>query len=92
MKQHPLDPISLVFGALFAGLGLFLVVSGARWEAASPAWVLPGLLVVVGGAILWSTFRHLRSANDEKTTADHGGEALIADQAVEYPIPDVSDL
>ena len=92
MKKHPLDPISLVFGALFAALGLFLVVSDARWEAASPAWVLPGLLVVIGGAILWSTFRQLRGGTEEGTEQDQGGEALVADESVEYPIPDVSDL
>ncbi len=60
MKQHPLDPISLVFGGLLAALGVFLVSSNTRWESASGAWALPALLLVIGGAILWSTLRGLR--------------------------------
>ncbi len=90
MKQHPLDPISLVFGALFTAVGLFLVVSDARWEAASPAWVLPGLLVVVGGAILGSTLRQLRHDTDRSGEPDV--READPDEPVEYSIPDVSDL
>jgi cytochrome c-type biogenesis protein CcmH/NrfF len=87
MKQHSLDPISLVFGGLLAALGVFLVSSDAHWESASGAWALPALLVVVGGAILWSTLRRLgESANN--------GEEQGYDESEpeEYAIPDRPDL
>ncbi len=87
MKQHSLDPISLVFGGLLAALGVFLVSSDAHWESASGAWALPALLVVVGGAILWSTLRRLgESANN--------GEEQEYDESEpeEYAIPDTPDL
>ena len=87
MKQHSLDPISLVFGGLLAALGIFLVSSDAHWESASGAWALPALLVVVGGAILWSTLRRLgESANN--------GEEQEYDESEpeEYAIPDRPDL
>ena len=87
MKQHSLDPISLVFGGLLAALGVFLVSSDAHWESASGAWALPALLVIVGGAILWSTLRRLgESANN--------GEEQEYDESEpeEYAIPDRPDL
>ena len=63
MNRHPLDPISLIFGGLFAGLGLFLVSSDAHWESANGAWMLPAVLIVMGGAILWSTASRLRASS-----------------------------
>ena len=87
MKQHSLDPISLVFGGLLAALGVFLVSSDAHWESASGAWALPALLVVVGGAILWSTLRRLgeRANNGEEQGYDES-------EPEEYAIPDTPDL
>ncbi len=87
MKQHPLDPISLVFGGLLTALGVFLVSSDAHWESASGAWALPALLVVVGGAILWSTLRRLgeNANNGEEQEYDES-------EPEEYAIPDGPDL
>ncbi len=89
MKQHPLDPISLVFGGLLAALGVFLVSSDARWESASGAWALPALLVVVGGAILWSTLHRLgeNANNGEGQEQEYDGI-----EPEEYAIPDTPDL
>ncbi len=87
MKQHSLDPISLVFGGLLAALGGFLASADAGWESARGAWVLPALLVIVGGAILWSTLRRLRDT--ASTRAEQDEEELEPD---EYPIPGTSDL
>ena len=87
MKQHSLDPISLVFGGLLAALGVFLVSSDAHWEPASGAWVLPALLVVVGGAILWSTLRRLgEGANNGE------GQEYDKNEPEKYAIPDKPDL
>ena len=87
MKQHPLDPISLTFGGLFAALGVFLVSSDAHWESASGSWVLPTLLVVLGGAILWSTIRRLGDVanNGEEQEEDESGSEG-------FKIPDMSEL
>jgi cytochrome c-type biogenesis protein CcmH/NrfF len=87
MKPHSLDPISLVFGGLLAALGVFLVSSDAHWESASGAWALPALLVIVGGAILWSTLRRLGEStnNDEEQRYDES-------EPEGYAIPDRPDL
>ena len=89
MKQHSLDPISLVFGGLLTALGVFLVSSDSRWESASGAWVLPALLVVVGGAILWSTLRRLgeSASNGEEQEQEHDES-----EPEDYAIPDRPDL
>lgn len=70
MKQHPLDPVSLVFGGLLTALGAFLAFSDARWESASGAWVLPALLVFMGAAILWSTLVRLGGTAAEEAEPD----------------------
>lgn len=52
MKRHPLDPFSLVFGAVFAVLGIvFLVASSDIW-ALNPKWIWPVPLIVVGALII----------------------------------------
>ena len=84
MKQHPLDPISLVFGGVLTAVGLFLVSSDARWESAGSVWVLPGLLVVVGAAILWSTVRQLRSSTHDEAEPDDDDL-----ESEEYALPDL---
>lgn len=91
MKQHPLDPVSLVFGGLLAVVGLFLVSSDAPWEATGAAWVLPSLLLIVGGAILWSTVHQVRV--DTAKTEEEATEAEDADlDAEEESTPGVPDL
>ncbi len=85
MKQHPLDPISLVFGGLFTALSLFLIVSDARWERVGAAWLLPVVLVAMGGIILWSTLRQLTPAPDGE---DQGDEQPVG-ELVEVEIADI---
>ena len=87
MKQHPIDPISLVFGGLLAALGGFLVSSDLRWESAGGAWALPVLLVVIGGAILWSTIRQLADTAEVEDELEVDGS-----EPPEYQIPEISDL
>ncbi len=83
MNQHSLDPISLVFGGLLAALGVFLVSSDAQWESATGAWALPALLVLVGGAILWSTLRRLgESANNGEEQEQEYDESDPAEHAI----------
>lgn len=59
MQRHTADPVSLVFGLIFAGVGGLLladrvdVVSGARW-------VIPLIVIVVALAMLASVSRPAR--------------------------------
>lgn len=60
MSRHRIDPVSLVFGVLFALFGAVLAFSDVRWEKAETGWVIPVVFVLVGSAILWSTLRRLQ--------------------------------
>lgn len=62
MSRHPADPVSLVFGMLFAAIGLVLLSGGDR--ALSLAWVGP-LTAVALGALLILAARSARPAPDD---------------------------
>ena len=51
MRRHDLDPISLIFGFLFAALGLLFLVGRAD-DAFRLRWIWPLLLLVLGAGIL----------------------------------------
>ena len=51
MRRHDLDPVSLVFGFAFAGLGLVFLFGGAD-QALRLRWVWPLFLLALGVAIL----------------------------------------
>jgi hypothetical protein len=51
MRRHDFDPIAFVFGLAFTGLGLLFLVG--KFDVFNHArWVWPGLLVVLGLAVL----------------------------------------
>jgi hypothetical protein len=51
MRRHDFDPIAFVFGLAFTGLGLLFLVG--RFDLFNHArWLWPGLLVVLGLAVL----------------------------------------
>lgn len=83
MKQHALDPISLVSGVLFAIVGSFLIVSDVRWESAGGAWVVPAVLVTAGAAIIWSTVMRLRREEATETAA--------SEATGDYSIPELDE-
>lgn len=68
MKQHPIDPVSLV-----SGLALLLVAAGyavsnttsthLRW-----LYVLPTLLIVAGVGILAAVARHASTSDAQRAT------------------------
>ena len=89
MSRHPLDPVSLIFGGLLAGLGGFLVASNARWETANGAWVLPAVLMLLGGAILWSTLMRLVATG---TPAENDALERTPERDDEHPVPGIPDL
>ena len=66
MRPHRLDPVSLVFGLLFTGLGLAALIrgnglTGLRWE-----WLWPALAVGAGLALVIS----LRSRGRDRAEPD----------------------
>jgi len=67
MSRHPADPVSLVFGLLFAAIGLVLLSGGDG--ALSLAWVGP-LTAVALGALLILAARSTRTAPDDQPTED----------------------
>ena len=67
MSRHPADPVSLVFGMLFAAAGLVLLTGGAR--ALSLAWVGP-LTAIALGALLILAARSARTAPDDQQPED----------------------
>jgi hypothetical protein len=51
MRRHELDPVSLTFGFVFAGLGLLFLLGQAD-QALRLRWVWPLLLFALGAGIL----------------------------------------
>ena len=51
MNRHELDPVSLVFGFAFTGLGLLFLIGRAD-QALRLQWVWPLLLLALGAGIL----------------------------------------
>jgi len=84
MHRHDLDPLSLVAGLLFTGLGLLFLV-GEPEAAVRLRWLWPVLLLGLGLAILLGA-RPRRPA---------AGEAAAADQRPDAPTgaePETADL
>jgi hypothetical protein len=52
MKRHPLDPMSLVFGLLFAGLGLAFLIARIDIANTSLRWVWPLPLLALGALMI----------------------------------------
>jgi hypothetical protein len=50
MRRHDLDPVALVFGALFAAIGLAYAIARWSWIGIARGWVLGVLLIVLGVA------------------------------------------
>lgn len=61
MERHDLDPIALVFGALFAVLGLAFAIDRWTWFDGRAGWVLGALLVGLGLAGLVSAAGRARA-------------------------------
>jgi hypothetical protein len=57
MRRHELDPVSLTFGFVYAGLGLLFLLGRAD-QALRLHWIWPLLLIVLGVGILVDVARH----------------------------------
>ena len=76
MTRHRFDPMAFVFGALFVGLALFVLLGGsladatAVWVLAIPAMVIASLIVLYAGRQLFE--RRTDEAEDLPTDPDTG--------------------
>jgi hypothetical protein len=66
MRRHDLDPVSLVFGFAFTGLGLLFLIGQAD-QALRLRWIWPLLLLVLGAGILLDVMRGRPGPDPEAT-------------------------
>ena len=85
MYRHDLDPIALVFGALFAVLGLAYAVGHWTWFDFRGGWFLAALLIALGLAGIFSASR--RARHPSEVPAAPPDQATAADTAPMVDIP-----
>jgi hypothetical protein len=79
MYRHDLDPIALVFGALFTIVGLAYAVGRWSWFDVDGGWALALLLVAFGLAgVLSSTLRARERARQSDIGQPLGGPMVDA--------------
>ena len=61
MRRHALDPASLIFGAIFAAVGLTFLFGNVDLAALPPAWSWPIPLMIVGALIILLAVRRDRA-------------------------------
>ena len=52
MKRHPIDPVSLVFGLLLAGLGITFLIARIDIANSNLRWVWPRPLLALGALMI----------------------------------------
>jgi hypothetical protein len=65
LKRHEVDPFSLVFGAVFALLGLAFLFTRVDLSDLHLAWVWPIPFIVMGGLIIYLATRTGRRESDD---------------------------
>jgi predicted YcjX-like family ATPase len=81
MKRHPLDPFSLVFGIMFAGLGGLLLNTEIDVADFSGRWLLPLPLLFVG--FLFVAFGLNRLRRSREIAAREASEDTIDESVAE---------
>lgn len=81
LQRHDFDPIAFIFGLLFTGSGILFMIG--RFDLFNHArWLWPGLLVLLGIAVLVGARGGSRGR----------GRALGGSAAAAGPVPEVPDL
>jgi hypothetical protein len=75
MKRHPLDPFSLVFGIMFAGLGGLLLNTEIDVADFSGRWLFPLPLLFVGFLFVAFGLNRLRRSR-EIASAEASGDTI----------------
>lgn len=76
MKPHDIDPISLVFGLMFAATGAIFMSANLDFSDVRGEWVWPIPLVLIGIALLVSA---LARRDDSTVIGDSEGEPFEED-------------
>ncbi len=61
MKRHDFDPLSFVFGIVFAGLALLLWTERFELTGLGIEWIGAGVLLFLGASLLISSTRRSRN-------------------------------
>jgi hypothetical protein len=85
MYRHDLDPIALVFGALFTVLGLAYAIGHWTWFDFRGGWILAALLIALGLAGIFSASR--RAARRTPASTD-----TAASDTADNPSPSVGPM
>ena len=70
MKKHKFDPLSFVFGILFLGFGLPLLLSDSDLSGLNATWVFPAFLVFAGVVLLVSTSGSTKADDSDSESLD----------------------
>jgi hypothetical protein len=73
MKRHEFDPLSLIFGLLFFGTGVWVAVGRLHLVDFDNDWVWSAMAIGAGAILLLPAVGRLRAdrtAADEETRAD----------------------
>ncbi len=84
MRRHDLDPVSLVFGVVFAVIGLVSLLDIADIVDIDGKWLWPGVLIVLGVIGLATA---LRPDPDVAAVGSDRADDLDADEAAEATSP-----
>ncbi len=81
MERHDLDPVALVFGAMFIILGTAYAIAGWSWIGVDSGWLLGALLIALGIAGIVSVTtrqRHRATRATAVDAADDDPSTLVA--------------
>lgn len=79
MKRHPFDPVSLVLGLTFGGLGLFFLIGERTAADMGWKWMWPFPFIVLGLLFVVSAARRLIPAAEADDAGAAEGDASTDD-------------
>ncbi|HEX3326748.1 MAG TPA: hypothetical protein VHV50_07110 [Actinomycetota bacterium] len=68
MKRHSIDPVSLVFGLLLAGIGITFLVARVDIANSNLRWVWPLPLLALGALMIALGARRSSDASEQDDT------------------------
>jgi hypothetical protein len=80
MRRHGLDPLSLVFGGVFAAVGLVFLFATVDISRVPPAWSWPIPLMLVGALIIVLAARREHSSETETPAGLDATRTTIVNQ------------
>jgi hypothetical protein len=90
MRRHDFDPISLIFGVLFAVTGAVFLFATVDLNRVPPAWSWPIPLMIVGVLIILLAMRRERPAETPASSGTIAPEEppRHTDELIEWPPPE----